>query len=357
MKQVSILLLVLFMLLYLTTATVVADVNPASLVDQEKAILQELFEKKQIIETTLRRIEITEERIEAEAEQLLAIDEKLAENQAHIASDQKTLSLLLATYQKQGMTSWLELLLSSESPRDFLSRLNLFGELLTGTRETMQNLTSRQSEMETIREEQKSRLLRLEVERQTLVADMEALETSRAELEAQLTSLRQERLFFEERLMRLEAARADAMADFERLAEAFPGLLTTGTLPSDSISQRLTLGGLEASVTAEGFNTLLADRQDLPPSQVRFEEDSLILFFPDHDLLLSGELEVNGPTELIWSVTGGELAGYPLFSEHLLQMEGRQLSLDLSPLISPHELKAITISEETLQLLLRLKLF
>ncbi len=236
--------------------------------------------------------------------------------------------------------------------------MNLFGEMLNRTKTTLDELDTQKEEVTETRAKLMNQLEALEDVRALRTVEIDRLEEKQTELETRLQALREERAVYEERLSGLVKARSAALADFDRLALLFPSLLSSGTLPAESITQRLTLSGLQAGVTEEGFNVLLAERKDLPKTRVHFTEDRLIIRLPDHGLTLSGTLEITGPVEVRWSIVEGDLGGYPLYSETLSrENDRRHLMLDLQPLIAPHELKEIQTLEGELQLLLRLKLF
>ena len=146
--------------------------NLEDISNEEKAVLEELFFLSQEIDEMRRAEELSKES-ESIAGEILLMEADIVKRQEHYDMQLDILEKVLVSYQKNGMTSYLETLLSSENLTDFIKRLNIIQELSRNTGEMLNSI-----------EEEKNNLIS---QREALIANKTLLDSKKAELENAIT--------------------------------------------------------------------------------------------------------------------------------------------------------------------------
>ena len=162
-RYITVLLLVVcFTLIFIAAASGQTDIisDPRqSLEDitiEEKAVLEELFFLSQEIDEMNRRAEELAEESEYLTQEISIMEANILKRQENYDIQLDILEKVLVSYQKNGMTSYLETLLSANNFTDFIKRLNVIQELSRNTGNMLNSM-----------EEEKNKLI---TERETLIS-------------------------------------------------------------------------------------------------------------------------------------------------------------------------------------------
>jgi peptidoglycan hydrolase CwlO-like protein len=316
---------------------------------QVSEALSELYRLEQLIqESNFKVIRIQEEKL-AIQERIVEINEEILEKKEQLHQYETTLGQVLATYQRMGATSFLEIILEAESLKNFLQRVTLFrdmtqgtGDLMSKTEETLDTLdfteTLLQETQAALVEEERALLLSVE-ENQSLINQQEeflgSLETEREEYEEQLNTLR-------EAWIALKPVFKNASIGFSELA-------SSGALSEDMVDVSISLSGITARITEADFNRAIQDNPSLPSMVFSFENDGVGINLNQDVLQLMGYFEVRNDYEIHYVATSGQFYGIELEPSGISELyEEGALILNIENLTDDNKVKSIESKENEL---------
>lgn len=188
---------------------------------ENQALINKVKKEKQ---TAVAAKEEIDKKIDALDADISVINKEISESEAVIAEKQKELDAALDAVQKQddrlksrlrflyedGLTSYLEILFSSESFSDFVSRYNMIGEILEYDNRV---LSQKKEESEVIKEKKEA----LEAEKAKQVAAKNRLVSAENELEVKQQQQQSYLKALEKDLKAYEKALAQAEAEEQRI--------------------------------------------------------------------------------------------------------------------------------------------
>ncbi len=316
---------------------------------QVSEVLSELYRLEQLIqESNFKVIRIQEEKIIIQ-ERIVEINEEIIQNEEQLRQYETTLGQVLATYQRMGATSFLEIILEAESLKNFLQRITLFrdmtqgtGDLMSKTEETLDTLDSTETLLQETQaalvEEERALLLSVE-ENQRLINQQEeflgSLETERAEYEEQLNTLR-------DAWIALKPVFKNASIGFSELA-------SSGALSEDMVDVSISLSGITARITEVDFNRAIQDNPSLPSMVFSFENDGVGINLNQDVLQLMGYFEVRNDYEIHYVAMSGQFYGIELEPSGILELfEEGALILNIENLTNDNKVKSIETKENEL---------
>lgn len=305
-------------------------------------IVSELYRLEQFIQESKLRINRLQEEQAKTEEKIRQTREEILKKQEEIQSYESTLGQVLATYQRMGATSFLEILLESENLKNLLQRITLFQDMTRNTGDLMMKIEDALVELD-----QTERLLQ-----ETRVALMEEEEElSRVILENQqyveeqelyLASLEDERDVYEEQLQLLRQAWSDLKPVFKSASEEFLNLVSSGTLTEDMVDISISFTGISARISEADFNQAVLDNERLPSMVFSIEDEGITININEDVLELRGYFEVQNNYELHYVPTSAYFYGINLEPSSIEELfEEGELVLDLTNILDTDRVKRV----------------
>ena len=179
---------------------------------QERGVLAELNRLEQSLALSEKELLFLEMQMELVADRIMEVEDVLDEIRARMEERTDTLSERIRAMYRTGLVSYLEVLFSSTSMADFLTRFDMLRRILQQDNELLQ-----EAEADHLVYEEK--LGELEGNRANLLALQEEQEAQRA----QVASRTQERQGYLNRLTRERAAYERALDELDRETERLSG--------------------------------------------------------------------------------------------------------------------------------------
>lgn len=323
----------------------------AGISEEEKEVLERLFILSQEIEEMNRQNLQTSKEIEnlnvevEEIEKLIEIETLAYEENLNIMED------VLKTYQRSGPGSFIELILSSDSLKVLLQRLNALGDITRNTNNLLESLQESKAKLDTEKNKITERLMIIEEQQQKLEEALEKNVVLKEELEIYLESLEGERTKYEEYLAEVEQYWTQLKPLFVETTKIFSNMLYDTSVPADAIKIEFSLLSVKGTIEENTFKEIIS-KQSFPTKMViEFSNDKLEVTMPDNYLYLAGNFEISENKRLIFIVNEGSFFGLPLEKSSIedLFSEG-YMELDLGEILGKNKLKSIKINEDNIEL-------
>ena len=305
-------------------------------------VITELYRIEQFIQASeLKILELQEERVKTE-ERIRETEMEIVNKQDEIKDYESTLGQVLATYQRMGASSFLEILLESENLKNLLQRITLFQDMTRNTGDLMMKIEDTLVELEeTKRLLQETRADLIEEEEQIselLVENQQYLD----EQERYLASLEDERASYEEQLQMLRQAWKDLKPVFKSASEEFLNLVSSGALTEDMVDISISFTGISASISEENFNQAVLNSKQLPSMVFSIEEEGIKITINEEVLELMGYFEVKNNYELHYVPTSARFYGIELEPSSISELfEEGELVLKLTSILDTDRVKRV----------------
>jgi len=313
---------------------------------EEKAVLEELFFLSQEIDEMNRRAEELAKESEAIAREISLMEEDISKRQEHYDIQLGILEKVLVSYQKNGVTSYLETLLSSENLTDFIKKLNIIQELSRNTGEMLNSL-----------EEEKNKLIS---QRETLISNKALLESKKVELENAivqkqklkqeqedyLNSLTEKKEHYQSQLNNLDQAWSEVKELFSNISAEFSRAFGESNLSVEDFNLQMDFLTVKGFITEAKFNEVIEKDKVLPEMIFHMNPGMVQLEVPEKHLLLSGNIIVEKGSILRIEITDGSFYGMKLEKASIDELfrDGNFL-IDLSGLIGNITIKSVELKD------------
>lgn len=319
--------------------------------EEEKEVLERLFILSQEIEEMNRQnLQISKEigdlNVEVEEiEKLIEIETLAYKENLSIMED------VLKTYQRSGPSSFIELILSSDSLKVLLQRLNALGDITRNTNNLLESLQESKAKLDTEKNKITERLLIIEEQQKKLEETLEKNFALKEELEIYLESLEGERTKYEEYLVQVEQYWTELKPLFVETTKIFSNMLYDTSLPPDAIKIELSLLSVKGIIEENTFKEIIANQSFPTKMEIEFSTDKLEVTIPDKHLFLTGYFEILENKRLVFIVDEGSFFGLPLEKSSIedLFSEG-YMELDLGEVLGKNKLKSIKINDDNIEL-------
>lgn len=302
MKNKKIVVFAILILMFLSPIIshaphVVGDVKPieetkdylANISNEEKAVLEELFFITQKIEV----MELEEKKITGEIEDLQIeihdIENRSDAMQKEYDEQLGILEDFLVLYQKGGSTSYLEILLNSESLKDLLKTINIFRDISRNLGELLETIEESKNALEEVKVQLSERVQSLEQKKIELQEPIRIQKELKKEQEDYLASLKVDREHYEEQLKGLETLWEANKDLFTQIVSELNRIAGEGVFTSDDLNLKISFLGIKGSLTDERFNKILNDNSNLTDILYTFGPDKIRMEVPDNRLILVGD--------------------------------------------------------------------
>ena len=320
--------------------------NLEDISNEEKAVLEELFFLSQEIDEMNRRAEELSKESESIAGEILLMEADIVKRQEHYDMQLDILEKVLVSYQKNGMTSYLETLLSSENLTDFIKRLNIIQELSRNTGEMLNSM-----------EEEKNNLIS---QREALISNKTLLDSKKAELENAITqklklkqeqedflnSLAEKKEHYRNQLNKLDQAWSEVKGLFSNVSAEFSRAFNESDLSAEDFNLQFEFLSVKGALTDDKMNEVIEKDKKLPKMIFSISPGIIQLEVPEMHLLLSGDIAVENGSVLRVEVTDGTFYDMKLEKPSIDELfrDGYFL-IDFRPLIGNITLKSVELKD------------
>ena len=320
--------------------------NLEEISNEEKAVLEELFFLSQEIDEMNRKAEELSKESEFIAMEIKVMEADILKRQENYNIQLEILEKVLVSYQKNGMTSYLETLLSAQNLTDFLKRLNVIQELSRNTGEMLNSM-----------EEEKAALI---TEREKLISNKTLLEKNRAELnnaitqkmklkqdqEDYLNSLSEEKEHYRDQLNKLDQSWSEVKDLFSNIAIEFSRVFNESDLSIDDFNLEIAFLSVKGSISDNRMNGIIEKDKKLPKMIFDIRPEVIQIEIPDKHLLLSGTIAIESGSAIRFNVTDGTFYEMKLEKPSIEELfRDGYLVIDFKELIGDITLKQVNMKD------------
>lgn len=325
-----------------------------SISEEEKAVLETLFNMEQEISGLEREEEHASNQVESYKQEIKVIEGMIKQEEDDYALNHDILKEILVTYQKMGPGTFLEILLDSDSIVTFLRRLNTLRDLTHNTGELMVLLDESKAKLAKENELLSEKLLLIVAEQDRLSKLLAERLKLKEEQETYLATLEDQRGTYEEYLEEIKSAWDELKPVFVQATSQFSLLIEEGNLPPDALEVSLTLSHIKGTIKEEAFNDVIITNTELPEMKFSFLEGEIELSIAKKNLVLVGNFIVEQDNDLKFEATVGSFYGLPLEQGSIEELfdEG-YLVLRLKPLIGDSKVESVKSLKGSIELLIK----
>ncbi|MBS4030216.1 MAG: hypothetical protein KGZ63_02180 [Clostridiales bacterium] len=323
----------------------------AGLTDEEKIVLEKLFTLTQEI----AEMEKEESRFGLETDKITreihVLGNLIAAEEIVYEKKQEALKQVFRSYQRMGPSSYLEIILGSDSLAVFLRRLNTLRDLTRNTGELLGLLQESNEKLTAEKTKLAEKLVLLAETQELLKESLLKTKQLKDEKEEYLASLAEEREYYRNQLANMQRAWAELIHFFPEVTKKFSRIIEEANLPPDALKIVITFSGIKASISDNTLNDIIADN-GLSEMVFGFYPGKVQIAVPDKNLVLSGIFILEGET-LKFRAQEGSFYGMALQTENLEELFGEaELLLNLKTLVGDNILRSIAILAGRLELLM-----
>ena len=320
--------------------------NLEDISNEEKAVLEELFFLSQEIDEMNRRAEELSKESETIAEEITVMEADISKRQENYDIQLEILEKVMVSYQKNGMTSYLETLLSAQNLTDFIKRLNVIQELSRNTGDMLNSM-----------EEEKAALI---AEREKLISNKAQMEKNMAELsdaitqkmrlkqdqEEYLNSLSEEKEYYRDQLNKLDQSWSEVKDLFSNIATEFSRVFNESDLTVDDFNLELEFLSVKGSITDHRMNEIIEKDKKLPKMIFDINTEVIQIEIPEKHLSLSGSIVIESGSAIRFNVTDGTFYDMKLEKPSIEELfRDGYLVIDFKELIGDITLKSVELKD------------
>lgn len=320
--------------------------NLEDISNEEKAVLEELFFLSQEIDEMNRRAEELSKESEAIAVEITVMEADISKRQENYDIQLEILEKVMVSYQKNGMTSYLETLLSAQNLTDFIKRLNVIQELSRNTGDMLNSM-----------EEEKAALI---AEREKLISNKAQMEKNMAELsdaitqkmrlkqdqEEYLNSLSEKKEYYRDQLNKLDQSWSEVKDLFSNIATEFSRVFNESDLTVDDFNLELEFLSVKGSITDHRMNEIIEKDKKLPKMIFDINTEVIQIEIPEKHLSLSGSIVIESGSAIRFNVTDGTFYDMKLEKPSIEELfRDGYLVIDFKELIGDITLKSVELKD------------
>lgn len=320
--------------------------NLEDISNEEKAVLEELFFLSQEIDEMNRRAEELSKESETIAEEITVMEADISKRQENYDIQLEILEKVMVSYQKNGMTSYLETLLSAQNLTDFIKRLNVIQELSRNTGDMLNSM-----------EEEKAALI---AEREKLISNKAQMEKNMAELsdaitqkmrlkqdqEEYLNSLSEKKEYYRDQLNKLDQSWSEVKDLFSNIATEFSRVFNESDLTVDDFNLELEFLSVKGSITDHRMNEIIEKDKKLPKMIFDINTEVIQIEIPEKHLSLSGSIVIESGSAIRFNVTDGTFYDMKLEKPSIEELfRDGYLVIDFKELIGDITLKSVELKD------------
>jgi peptidoglycan hydrolase CwlO-like protein len=334
--------------------------NLTDMTQEEKKVLEELFIIVQSIKETENIQESTKVEIENLRIDIKNMEAQITEQEKKYDDNLHIMEEILKNYQKNGATSYLNLILSSDSLHTLLRRINIIRDISRSTNTLLEDLEAAKAEL--IEDKAKiEETLDLVEERQKQLED--TLMKSNAlknNLELKLASLQEDKSKYESYLNNLETTWKEIKPLFSNTISMLVRTIEEGNVPDDTILlSNISLISVTGTISETKFKNILKSLDFPTKVDIELSDGKIELIMPEIEIYMSGTLEImDNKQSLIFNMEQGSYMGMKLEKSALEELFSfGYLELNFKSMLGRSTIKSIKIKDDSLELKLNPVLF
>lgn len=331
----------------------VSDVrdNLLELSDEEKEILEELF----LVLQDIMEMEEKEKSIlvvmEALKNNIYDIEDRIENETNKYESNLNIMEEVLKSYQRNGSTSYLELILSSDSLGTLLKRINAIRDISRNTENLLNKIEEGKEKLVQEKKNLNNTLENYEVIQKELKDALDKKFALRDDLERRLSSLKEEQSKYEDYLNRLEMSFHEIKPVFSETINTFVKMIEDGNLPEDVINITITLPNIKGVIYEEDLRNILKAYAFPTDFDLVFTKDKLELYMPKLNLYMAGAFEIVDPQTIKLKVLDGKYMGLRLEQASIEELfKNGYLIMNFKSLLEKNKIKSVEIKDKSLEL-------
>ncbi len=323
----------------------------ADVSEEEKEVLEKLFILSQEIEEMERQKVQSSKELEGLNKEVTNIEELIAVETLTYEQNLRIMEDVLKAYQKSGPGSFVEIILSSDSLKVLLQRLNALGDITKNTNDLLESLQESKTRLAAEKNRITEKLTLVEEQQKKLDETLEKNIALKEELKVYLESLEGERTKYEGYLSEIELYWSQLKPLFAETTRVFSKMLYDTTIPPDAIKVEFSLLNVKGIIEEKTFKEIIAGQSFPMELEMEFSNDKLEVVIPDKYLYLAGNFEIVESKKLVFIVEEGSFFGMPLEKATIedLFSEG-YMELDLGHILGKNKLKSIKINDDNIEL-------
>ncbi len=293
-----------------------------------------------------RRAEELSKESEAIAVEITVMEADISKRQENYDIQLEILEKVMVSYQKNGMTSYLETLLSAQNLTDFIKRLNVIQELSRNTGDMLNSM-----------EEEKAALI---AEREKLISNKAQMEKNMAELsdaitqkmrlkqdqEEYLNSLSEKKEYYRDQLNKLDQSWSEVKDLFSNIATEFSRVFNESDLTVDDFNLELEFLSVKGSITDHRMNEIIEKNKKLPKMIFDINTEVIQIEIPEKHLSLSGSIVIESGSAIRFNVTDGTFYDMKLEKPSIEELfRDGYLVIDFKELIGDITLKSVELKD------------
>ncbi len=358
-----IILFILSLIFFSTKITAEKETNVdireklTDITDEEKEIIEYLFIQNQEIEKMEREhLEIIQE-IDKLKIDVNNLEDKITKEELYYGKNLNTLKEVLRSYQRMGTSSYLEIILDSNSITDFFRRINILQDLAKNTGELLDSIELTKEKLVLEKEnldksldliEEKERQLKLALKRKVELVE---------EKEEYLRSLEEDREYYEEYLNILQMMMEDLKITFKNISKELPGIIENSDLNLDDFKPSVTVQGIKLTISEEIFNDVLGENPTLADMKFKFKSGEIIMEIPQDNLIILGNFEIIEKRALEFIIREGKFYDFILEKETIEELLEDRIIFDFQSILYGETIKSIDLKDGKMELVLTVKFF
>lgn len=318
---------------------------------EEKEVLQNLFVLMQEIEGMEREAEKLSLDIDKIDQEIKDLEVTIAKEEENYEKKKEGLKQVLKSYQRMGSSSYLEIILDSDSLNDFLNRINILQDITRNTGELLNIIEASKEKLSAEKERLNEKLILIKEKQRQLEESLVKKIQLKNDKEEYLISLKGNREYYQEQLDNLQKIWNELQQTFSKAASEFSRIIEEEDLPMDAIKISFGFFSVKGTMEEKTFNDIVKKHSQLPNMIFSFSPNKMKVELPERNLSLEGTLFILGGNTLKFQVEEGSFYGMPLepWAIDELFKEGN-LVINLKPLLGDNTLDSINIKDGCLEL-------
>lgn len=325
---------------------------------EEKEILEELFLIVQGIKEMEELEKLTSMEIDHIKESIIDMEIQIGKKENEYNDNLNIMEEILKGYQKNGSTTYLEMILSSDSLGTLLKRINSIRDISRSTSILLEELENSKAKLLIDKEKLDLSLNQLDQRQDELNIAIEKSVSLRDNLENKLSSLQEDKLKYEEYLSLLENEWVKSRPIFTETINELVRIIETGDVPGNMIRISFTTNGIKGTIEEDYINDVL-ESKDLPTdAKLLFSNDTIELALTELDLYMSGNLQLlDDKKSLRFIMDEGEFHGMKLEQAAMEELFSfGYLQFNFQKYLGGNTIRSININKDTLELIINPRL-
>lgn len=320
--------------------------------DEEKAVLeklftmgQEVFDIKKIEQQTKKEIDETKNEIN-NLQRTLKIEEFL------FSKRQNAVKEILKSYQRMGSSSYIEILLDSDSIADLIKRINILKDMSKNTAELLEELKVSKKALLSKNQQLQEKLLKVQskkIQLEEAIAKKNELIKKENEY---LASLGEQKKEYQEYLDAINNEWGEIKLVFPKIINEFSTTIEKGDIPPQAIDINFNIFNISGTLYDAALNEYLHKTPNLKDMDFKFYENSVEVSILKYNLKLFGTFEVREGQILDFVVNKASFYNIPLEKSKIDELfDGKNIELSLKSLLGSIVLDSVKIKEGCIEII------